>query len=65
MTRFISRDLSLQEYWRAIILYGENVTSYKFALAKTLLEINPDEGQLIKLDESRRATSFYLPGRAL
>jgi len=60
MTSFVSRNLSLQEYWRAIILYGENVTSYKFALAKTLLEINPDEGQLIKLDELSPIFSKHL-----
>jgi hypothetical protein len=29
---------SLDNYWRAIILFGRNVASYKFALGKTLLE---------------------------
>jgi len=48
---FISKDPSLEDYWRGIILYGRNVASYKFALAKTLLELNPQAGQLIKLGE--------------
>jgi hypothetical protein len=29
----------LWHYWRAIILFGRNVASYKFALGKTLLEV--------------------------
>ena len=32
---------SLESYWRSIILFGNNVASYKFALAKSLLEIAP------------------------
>lgn len=43
--------LTLEDQWRGIVLYGRNVASYKFALAKTLLELNPVEGQLIKLEE--------------
>src|SRR5262245_50276450 len=30
---------SLDNYWRAVILFGRNVASYKFALAKALLEV--------------------------
>jgi hypothetical protein len=30
---------SLDNYWRALILFGRNVASYKFALGKTLLEL--------------------------
>lgn len=28
---------SLESYWRSIVLFGNNVASYKFALAKSLL----------------------------
>lgn len=48
---FISKEPSLEDYWRGIILFGRNVASYKFALAKALLELNPQAGQLIKLSE--------------
>jgi hypothetical protein len=48
---FYSRAPNLEDYWRGIILFGRNVASYKFALAKTLLEINPQAGQLLKLSE--------------
>ena len=35
MTTFLDRDLALENYWRSIILFGQNVASYKFALAKS------------------------------
>lgn len=42
---------SLESYWRSIILFGRNVASYKFALAKSLLEISTTGKTLITLDE--------------
>ena len=51
MNAFVSREPSLEEYWRGIILFGRNVASYKFALAKTLLELKPESGQLLKLSD--------------
>ena len=47
---FIDKDPSLETCWRSIILLGRNVASYKFALAKSLLEIQTDNS-LIKLDD--------------
>ena len=38
MTHFHLRTPTLDNYWRAIMLFGRNVASYKFALAKTLLD---------------------------
>jgi 5-methylcytosine-specific restriction endonuclease McrA len=38
MTEFIHIDPRPDAYWRAIVLFGRNSASYKFALAKTLLE---------------------------
>lgn len=40
---------TIEDNWRGIVLYGRNVQSYKFALAKSLLELQPAEGDLIKL----------------
>jgi hypothetical protein len=48
---FQARTPQLEDQWRAIILFGRNVASYKFALAKALLELQPQDGQLVKLDE--------------
>jgi hypothetical protein len=39
MSDFVEVQPSLVNYWRAIILFGRNVASYKFALGKTLLEM--------------------------
>ena len=48
---FISKDPQIEDYWRGIILFGRNVASYKFSLAKSLLELSPQSGQLIKLSD--------------
>ena len=57
---FILKTPKLEDYWRSIILFGRNVASYKFALAKSLLELQPESGQLIKLEELGRVT-FQVP----
>jgi hypothetical protein len=48
---FIEKDPSLDSYWRAIVLFGRNVASYKFALAKSLLERSPEAGERVSLEE--------------
>lgn len=42
---------TLMDQWRAINLFGRNVASYKFALAKSLLSLAPTDGALVRLDE--------------
>ena len=49
-TGFVDHNPTLDTYWRSIVLLGRNVASYKFALAKTLLEI-PQKNNLILLEE--------------
>jgi len=49
--RFTSKVPTLEDYWRSVILFGRNVASYKFALGKCLLELNPPSGQLLKLED--------------
>jgi hypothetical protein len=39
MTGFLSNAPTLDTNWRAVVLFGRNVASYKFALAKALLGI--------------------------
>ena len=48
---FILQNPSLENYWRGIVLFGQNVASYKFALAEALLELRPQSGQLVRLEE--------------
>lgn len=48
---FLEQKLQIEDYWRGIILFGLNSASYKFALAKTLLDLKSASGQLLKLEE--------------
>lgn len=57
---FYSRSPSLEDYWRSIVLFGRNVATYKFALAKALLEIDPRAGQLIKLSDLAPSFSGHI-----
>ena len=51
MPIFYENDPSLQSYWRSIVLYGKNVASYKFALAKSLIDLKGQPNDLIKLED--------------
>lgn len=57
---FLSIDPKLEDYWRSVILFGRNVASYKFALAKALLEIAPTEKTFITLEELAEPFSRHL-----
>jgi hypothetical protein len=51
MSDFIQTTPTLDAYWRAIILFGKNSASYKFALAKSLFEIYETGKTFVTLDE--------------
>ena len=51
---------SIASYWRSIILFGRNVASYKFALAKSLLEIAATGKTHVTLEELSVPYSKYL-----
>lgn len=51
MSKFYEIEPTLENYWRSIILFGRNVASYKFALAKTLYDLKDNGGTVIKLDD--------------
>jgi len=51
MTKFYEIEPSLENYWRSIILFGRNVASYKFALAKALYDLKDSGNTAITLDE--------------
>jgi hypothetical protein len=48
---FIPVEPTVEDCWRGVVLYGRNTASYKFALATALLELRPQSGQLVKLEE--------------
>jgi hypothetical protein len=37
---FADESQDERQHWRSIVLFGRNVASYKFALAKSLLELS-------------------------
>ncbi len=49
--RFTSEHPSLDSFWRAVVLFGRNVASYKLALAHALLEVGAEGKDLVSLDE--------------
>lgn len=56
MDKFVGVEPSLENQWRAIILFGNNVASYKFALAKSLHELATVNNDLVTLQ--KLATPF-------
>lgn len=52
MNLFLFKDPSLESYFRSVILFGKNSASYKFALAKSLLDVTSDKPRsFISLEE--------------
>ena len=51
MTQFQINDPSLESQWRALILFGKNSATYKFAFAKSLLELVNKETTKISLSD--------------
>jgi hypothetical protein len=51
MADFLHRDRTPESYWRAVILFGQNVASYKFALGKALIELTASGKEFIKLED--------------
>jgi 5-methylcytosine-specific restriction endonuclease McrA len=49
--KFLSQEPTLSEYWRSIVLFGDNAASYKFALAKSLIEIAPTGKTFVTLEQ--------------
>ena len=56
---FFQNDISNETNWRAIVLQGKNTASYKFALAKALLEIDTKRAE-VSLKELAVPFSLYI-----
>lgn len=50
-TTFQINDPSLESQWRALILFGKNSATYKFAFAKSLLELVERQRTSVSLSE--------------
>lgn len=57
---FLVRSPTLANEWRGIILFGRNVATYKFALAKSLLELKPAGGSIVRLEDLADPFSRHL-----
>lgn len=51
MRTFVSTALDDPTCWRSIILFGRNVASYKFALARSLSEVIKNGSDLVRLED--------------
>jgi len=60
VSRFYEIEPTSENYWRAIILFGRNVASYKFALAKTLYDLRGSSNDLILLEDLAPLFSKHL-----
>ena len=57
--RFHNIEPTDAHLWRAINLFGRNVASYKFALAKSTLELAQEQKTEIKLSDLAEPFSRY------
>ncbi|SDJ51991.1 HNH endonuclease [Ferrimonas sediminum] len=60
MSSFVHVEPTLENQWRAIILFGRNVASYKFALAKSLHELAGVNNDLVRLDQLAEPFSRHI-----
>ena len=54
MSEFYETAPTLDNYWRSIVLFGRNVASYKFALAKSILKYRDRGDDLVLMEELAR-----------
>lgn len=57
---FQEENPTLENYWRSVVLFGNNVASYKFALAKSLLELIEQDKTHITLEELSEPFSRHI-----
>ena len=58
--RFHNIEPTSEQHWRAINLFGRNVASYKFALAKSILDFAEEQATTVSLEELSEPFSFHL-----
>jgi hypothetical protein len=60
MAEFLERQRTPENYWSAVILFGQNVASYKFALAKSLIELSALEKESVTLEDLAEPFSRHI-----
>jgi hypothetical protein len=57
---FLDNDPNLSTAWRSIVLFGVNVASYKFALARALIDSADRSSDLVQMDELALPYAMHL-----
>jgi len=57
---FFQNDSTAETKWRALILFGSNTATYKFAFAKSLLELVDKETTKISLEDLAKPFALNL-----
>ena len=60
MTDFHFKEPSLESLFRAIILFGDNSATYKFALGTSLLELGQKNDELVKMGDLAEVFTRHL-----
>jgi hypothetical protein len=60
ISQFYEIEPTLENFWRSIILFGRNVASYKFALAKALYELKESDKSVVTLEELAEPFSRHI-----
>jgi hypothetical protein len=60
MNNFLENDHSIESNFRSVYLFGRNVATYKFAFAKTLLELGESKKSFVSLEELSPIFAKYM-----
>ena len=60
MNNYLENDNTLESNFRSIYLFGRNVATYKFAFAKTLLELGESNKSFVSLEELSPIFAKYM-----
>lgn len=60
LSKFYEIEPSVENYWRAIILFGRNTASYKFALAKSLFDLHSQDKSTVSFEDLAVPYSYHL-----
>ncbi|MFS8189166.1 HNH endonuclease [Rossellomorea marisflavi] len=60
MNNFLENDQSLESNFRSVYLFGRNVATYKFAFAKTILELGSSDKSFVSLEDLSPVFAKYM-----
>lgn len=60
MNRYLENDKSIESNFRSMYLFGRNVATYKFAFAKSLLELGQNNKSFVTLEELSPIFAKYM-----